>query len=123
MTPAAIETPHTNTRIDRSGVTLKTIVPNSAGTAPATSSARSRRISHVTTSAPAPAARPSSVLSVSSWRITRKRLAPSDSRVTISVWRARARASCRLATLAHATTSTISAAAMISRTASSRPGY
>ena len=54
----------------------------------------------------APPSAPSTVLSTSSCRTRRPRLAPSDRRMAISCRRAAARASSRLATLAHAMSST-----------------
>ena len=57
----------------------------------------------------APPRRPASAISspsVSNWRTSRPRLAPSESRIAISRWRAFARASITLETLAQAATST-----------------
>ncbi len=75
----------------------------------------------VNSSATPPASRPSRALSVSNCRMIRRRLAPSDSRMHSSFWRDAARASCRLATLAQAITSTIPTAIMISRIANFSP--
>src|SRR5881398_2363092 len=66
----------------------------------------------VTTSAAAPPARARSTLSVTSWRARRSRAAPNAKRTAISRWRCSARASRRLATLAQATSSTITETAL-----------
>ncbi len=97
-------------------------VPSSAGKALAARVTDALNKAQVNISANTPATRPSRALSVSNCLTMRSRLAPRDRRVRSSFWRDLARAICRLATLAQATTSTIPAATIMSRIVSCSPG-
>ena len=98
-------------------MTCNTSEPHSAGIAWAIIVADTLRKAQVKRSAMLPAIRPNKALSVRSCRMRRCRLAPSERRRHSSLWREAARASCRLATLAQAITSTIPTATMMSRMA------
>ena len=101
----------------------KPAMPYSAGRSAANTATNTSSKTQVNRSATTPASRPSRALSVNNCRIRRNRLAPSERRMQSSFWRDAARASCRLATLAQATTSTIPTATMMSRMANRNPPY
>ena len=102
-------------------MTCKTSEPHSGGNAWAAIVTDTLSNAQVKSSAMTPAIRPSRALSVSNCRMRRRRLAPRERRRHSSLWREAARASCRLATLAQAMTSTIPTATMRNRMASFNP--
>ncbi len=81
-------------------------ISSARGSSPGLSATTERTPQYASSRPSTPPASASSRLSVSSWRTSRSRLAPSAVRTAISFERAAARASNRLATLAQAMSST-----------------
>ena len=80
--------------------------PTASGMVPTISAGKTRAMTMVSASPIAAAGTASVRLSISSWRVMRQLLAPSDSRMAISCCRPKARASIKLVTFAHAMSST-----------------
>ena len=93
-------------RIDTANVNARTRpsrpIASSRGMLPGLIARIAPRASAATSSPATPPMRPSSAVSVRSWRTSRCQRAPSATRTAISFWRAVARVSNRFATLAHA---------------------
>ena len=99
--PVTITSPVTNANMRQSGARF-----NFRGSSPEANPTSMRLPQIATTTLNAPAATDNSALSVSSWRQRRQRPAPIDIRTAISLRRAAARASSRVATFTHAISST-----------------
>src|SRR5579872_1906470 len=115
-TPAAQEINKVYAKMRVSGVISRAMEPQNEGRAEEISMINRWRAHPARGRPTAPARRPSRMLSVSNWRSKRQRLAPRARRTAISLRRATARASKRLATLAQAIRRSNATADMAART-------